>query len=180
MSSRLPLLLRQLSHQQLPPGPASCLRELCSNSSSSSSSGGGDPEGVRGRRLQDGQAFSIRGSGSPEASGTDSIVREVIHNSKEVLSLLQEKNPAFKPVLAVIQAGDDSLMQEINQNLAKEAGLDITHICLPPDSGEDEIVDEILKINEDPRVHGLALQISEDSLSNKVLDALKPDKDVDG
>ncbi|XP_036024933.1 monofunctional C1-tetrahydrofolate synthase, mitochondrial isoform X2 [Onychomys torridus] len=182
MSARLPLLLRQLGHQQLPPGPARRLRELCSSSSNSScsSSGGGDPEGVRGRRLQDGQAFSIRGPGSPEASGTDSIVREVIHNSKEVLSLLQEKNPAFKPVLAVIQAGGDSLMQEVNQNLAKEAGLDITHVCLPPDSGEDEIIDEILKINEDPRVHGLALQISEDSLSNKVLDALKPEKDVDG
>ena len=29
--------------------------------------------------------------------------RDVIHNSKEVLSLLQEKNPAFKPVLVVIQ-----------------------------------------------------------------------------
>ena len=35
----------------------------------------------------------------------DSVVflsrcREVIHSSKEVLSLLQEKSPAFKPVLA--------------------------------------------------------------------------------
>ncbi|CAO2628574.1 Monofunctional C1-tetrahydrofolate synthase, mitochondrial [Lemmus lemmus] len=178
MSACLPLLLRQLGHQQLPRGPACRLRELCS--SSSSSSGGGDPKGVSGRRLQDGQAFSIPGTGSTEASGTTSIVREVIHNSKEVLSLLQEKSPAFKPVLAVIQAGGDNLMQEINQNLAKEAGLDITHICLPPDSGEDEIIDEILKINEDPRVHGLALQISEDSFSNKVLDALKPEKDVDG
>ncbi|CAH7313244.1 Mthfd1l [Phodopus roborovskii] len=175
MSNRLPLLLRQLSHQQLPSGPACRLRKLCS--SSSSSSRGDDPDG---RRLQDDQAFSIPVPGSLEASGTDSIVREVIHNSKEVLSLLQEKNPAFKPVLAVIQAGDDNSMQEINQNLAKKAGLDITHICLPPDSGEDEIVDEILKINEDPRVHGLALQISEDSLSNKVLEALKPEKDVDG
>uniref|UniRef100_A0A2K5XNR6 formate--tetrahydrofolate ligase n=1 Tax=Mandrillus leucophaeus TaxID=9568 RepID=A0A2K5XNR6_MANLE len=81
--------------------------------------------------------------------------------SKEVLSLLQEKNPAFKPVLAIIQAGDDNLMQEINQNLAEETGLNITHICLPPDSSEAEIIDEILKINEDTRVHGLALQISE-------------------
>ncbi|XP_077005383.1 monofunctional C1-tetrahydrofolate synthase, mitochondrial isoform X2 [Tamandua tetradactyla] len=106
--------------------------------------------------------------------------REVIQNSKEVLSLLQEKNPAFQPVLAIIQAGDDNLMQEINQNLAEEAGLNITHICLPPDSSEDEIIDEILKINEDPRVHGLALQISENSFSNKVLNALKPEKDVDG
>ncbi|KAB0395324.1 hypothetical protein E2I00_014780, partial [Balaenoptera physalus] len=105
---------------------------------------------------------------------------EVIQNSKEVLSLLQGKNPAFKPVLAIIQAGDDNLMQEVNQNLAEEAGLNITHICLPADSGEDEIIDEILKINEDTRVHGLALQISETSFSDKILNALKPEKDVDG
>lgn len=32
----------------------------------------------------------------------DSIIRDVIHNSKEVLHLLEEQNPAFKPVLAVI------------------------------------------------------------------------------
>ncbi|KAF3832007.1 hypothetical protein GH733_000819 [Mirounga leonina] len=61
-----------------------------------------------------------------------------------------------------------------------DAGLNITHICLPPDSSEAEIIDEILKINEDTRVHGLALQISENSFSNKVLNALKPEKDVDG
>ncbi|XP_048210243.1 monofunctional C1-tetrahydrofolate synthase, mitochondrial [Perognathus longimembris pacificus] len=71
-------------------------------------------------------------------------------------------------------------MQETNQSLAEEAGLNITHICLPPDSGEDEIISEILKINENPGIHGLALQISRDSLSSKVLNALKPEKDVDG
>uniref|UniRef100_A0A8D1FJ98 formate--tetrahydrofolate ligase n=1 Tax=Sus scrofa TaxID=9823 RepID=A0A8D1FJ98_PIG len=69
----------------------------------------------------------------------DSFALKVIQNSKEVLSLLQEKNPAFKPVLAVIQAGEDNLMQEINQKLAEEAGLNITHICLPADSSEDEV-----------------------------------------
>ncbi|XP_073645835.1 monofunctional C1-tetrahydrofolate synthase, mitochondrial isoform X4 [Tursiops truncatus] len=108
------------------------------------------------------------------------VGRDIIQNSKEVLSLLQGKNPAFKPVLAIIQAGDDNLMQEVNQNLAEEAGLNITHICLPADSSEDEIIDEILKINEDTRIHGLALQISETSFSNKILNALKPEKDVDG
>ncbi|XP_012882385.1 PREDICTED: monofunctional C1-tetrahydrofolate synthase, mitochondrial [Dipodomys ordii] len=105
---------------------------------------------------------------------------EVIQNSKEVLSLLQEKNPAFQPVLAIIQAGNDNSMQEINQSLAEEAGLNITYVCLPPDCGEDEIISEILKINENPTIHGLALQISEDSISSKVLNALKPEKDVDG
>lgn len=74
MSARLPLLLRQLGRQQLSPGPARRLRELC-RSGSSNSSGGGDPEGLRGWRLQDGQAFSGRGPGNPEAPGMDSIVR---------------------------------------------------------------------------------------------------------
>ncbi|KAM5228771.1 monofunctional C1-tetrahydrofolate synthase, mitochondrial [Ctenodactylus gundi] len=125
-------------------------------------------------------AWSSRGPGQPASPARDAPVREVIQNSKEALCLLQEKNPAFKPVLAIIQAGDDSLLQEVNQNLAQEAGLDIRHISLPPDSGEEEIIDEILKINEDSQVHGLALQVAESASSSRVLNALKPEKDVDG
>ncbi|XP_078303589.1 monofunctional C1-tetrahydrofolate synthase, mitochondrial isoform X1 [Panthera onca] len=181
MSARLPLFLRGLRRPPRPPGPPLRLQAPGRASSSGRGGGGGGGEGLLGqRRLQDAQAGNSRGQGSRAPSARDSIVREVLQNSKEVLSLLQEKNPAFKPVLAIIQAGDDNLMQEINQNLAEEAGLNITHICLPPDSSEDEIIDEILKINEDTRVHGLALQISENSFSNKVLNALKPEKDVDG
>ncbi|XP_032507529.1 monofunctional C1-tetrahydrofolate synthase, mitochondrial isoform X1 [Phocoena sinus] len=179
MSARLPLVLRQLGRLQ-PPGPPRRLRELCL-ASSGGGGGCGGGEGLLGqRRLRDTQAGSSRGPGSRAPPARNSIVRDVIQNSKEVLSLLQGKNPAFKPVLAIIQAGDDNLMQEVNQNLAEEAGLNIAHICLPADSSEDEIIDEILKINEDTRIHGLALQISETSFSNKILNALKPEKDVDG
>ncbi|KAM9679242.1 monofunctional C1-tetrahydrofolate synthase, mitochondrial isoform 2-T2 [Dama dama] len=179
MSARLPLVLRRLARPQ-PPGPQRRLPSLC-RASSGGGGGGGGGEGLLGQqRWRDTQAGSSQGPGSPAPPARDSIVREVIQNSKEVLSLLQEKTPTFKPVLAIIQAGDDNLMQEVNQNLAEEAGLNITHICLPVESGEDEIIDEILKINEDTRVHGLALQIAETSFSNKILNALKPEKDVDG
>ncbi|XP_050642203.1 monofunctional C1-tetrahydrofolate synthase, mitochondrial isoform X2 [Macaca thibetana thibetana] len=178
MGTRLPLVLRQLRRRPHPPGPPLRLRVPCRASSGGGSGGREDLLGQR--RLLDGQARSSRSPGGRTPAARDSIVREVIQNSKEVLSLLQEKNPAFKPVLAIIQAGDDNLMQEINQNLAEETGLNIAHICLPPDSSEAEIIDEILKINEDTRVHGLALQISENLFSNKVLNALKPEKDVDG
>ncbi|XP_025238255.1 monofunctional C1-tetrahydrofolate synthase, mitochondrial isoform X2 [Theropithecus gelada] len=178
MGTRLPLVLLQLRRPPHPPGPPLRLRVPCRASSGGGSGGREDLLGQR--RLLDGQARSSRSPGGRTPAARDSIVREVIQNSKEVLSLLQEKNPAFKPVLAIIQAGDDNLMQEINQNLAEETGLNITHICLPPDSSEAEIIDEILKINEDTRVHGLALQISENLFSNKILNALKPEKDVDG
>ncbi|NXG60248.1 C1TM protein, partial [Hemiprocne comata] len=42
------------------------------------------------------------------------------------------------------------------------------------------IVNEILRLNEDPNVHGLALDLPENLYSSKVLNAVKPDKDVDG
>ncbi|XP_036905543.1 monofunctional C1-tetrahydrofolate synthase, mitochondrial [Sturnira hondurensis] len=179
MSALLPRFLRQLRCPLKPAGPPRRLR-VSSRASCNGGGGYGGVEGLLGQRRQRRQRNSSHGPGSPAPPAQNSIVREVIQNSKEVLRLLQEKNPAFKPVLAIIQAGDDNLMQEVNQNLAEEAGLNITHIFLPPESGEDEIIDEILKINEDTRVHGLALQISENLFSNKVLNALKPEKDVDG
>ncbi|XP_035152859.2 monofunctional C1-tetrahydrofolate synthase, mitochondrial isoform X3 [Callithrix jacchus] len=181
MGKRLLPVLCQLRHPLQPPGPLRRLRVPCRASSGGGGGGSGGGEGLLGqRRLQNGQAPSSCSPGGRTPAMRDSIVREVIQSSKEVLRLLQEKNPAFKPVLAIIQAGDDNLMQEMNQNLAEEAGLNITHICLPPDSSEAEIIDEILKMNEDTRVHGLALQISENLFSNKVLNVLKPEKDVDG
>ncbi|NXS16094.1 C1TM protein, partial [Mystacornis crossleyi] len=42
------------------------------------------------------------------------------------------------------------------------------------------IVSEILKLNEDPNVQGLALDLPESLYSSKVLNAVKPEKDVDG
>ncbi|KAF1518067.1 Monofunctional C1-tetrahydrofolate synthase, mitochondrial, partial [Eudyptes sclateri] len=42
------------------------------------------------------------------------------------------------------------------------------------------IVNEILKLNEDPNVQGLALDLPESLYSSKVLNAVKPEKDVDG
>ncbi|NXK54628.1 C1TM protein, partial [Chauna torquata] len=42
------------------------------------------------------------------------------------------------------------------------------------------IVNEILRLNEDPNVQGLALDLPESSYSSKVVNAVKPEKDVDG
>ncbi|NWI95348.1 C1TM protein, partial [Pitta sordida] len=43
-----------------------------------------------------------------------------------------------------------------------------------------QIVSEILRLNEDPNVHGLALDLPESLCSSKVLNTVKPEKDVDG
>uniref|UniRef100_A0A674IA24 Monofunctional C1-tetrahydrofolate synthase, mitochondrial n=1 Tax=Terrapene triunguis TaxID=2587831 RepID=A0A674IA24_9SAUR len=105
---------------------------------------------------------------------------EIIQNSKKVLASLQKGHPTFKPTLAIVQVSDEDLVQEVNQNFAKEIGLHVIHICLPQGSSEDEIVGEILRLNEDPTVHGVALHLSENAYSSKILNAVKPEKDVDG
>uniref|UniRef100_A0A3Q2YEF3 Tetrahydrofolate dehydrogenase/cyclohydrolase catalytic domain-containing protein n=1 Tax=Hippocampus comes TaxID=109280 RepID=A0A3Q2YEF3_HIPCM len=64
-------------------------------------------------------------------------------------------------------------------DILPQVGLNVTQICLAKDS-EDEIVEEVLKLNEDPRVHGIYLHLPPASLTSRVLDALKPEKDVDG
>ncbi|XP_030050963.1 LOW QUALITY PROTEIN: monofunctional C1-tetrahydrofolate synthase, mitochondrial, partial [Microcaecilia unicolor] len=65
-----------------------------------------------------------------------------------------------------------------NQKLCREIGLNVIHICLPRDSSDEEIIDEILKLNEDPKVRAITLHLS--SPNSKVLNAVTPEKDVDG
>ncbi|KYO37695.1 hypothetical protein Y1Q_0021996 [Alligator mississippiensis] len=105
---------------------------------------------------------------------------EILQSSKKVLASLKREHPMLKPTLAILQAGSYDLVQEMNKKLAEEIGLHIIHIWLPEDSSEDEIVGEILKLNDDPTVHGLALHLPENAYSSKILNALKPEKDVDG
>lgn len=43
-----------------------------------------------------------------------------------------------------------------------------------------QVVEEVLRLNEDPNVHGVFLCLPPSSLSRRVLDSIKPEKDVDG
>ncbi|NWI37944.1 C1TM protein, partial [Picathartes gymnocephalus] len=105
---------------------------------------------------------------------------KVTENAKNSLASLKRQNPRLEPTLAIIQAHNDHLIQEANKNFAKEVGLRVIHICLPEGSTKDEIVSEILRLNEDPNVQGLALDLPESLYSSKVLNTVKPEKDVDG
>ncbi|XP_069708220.1 monofunctional C1-tetrahydrofolate synthase, mitochondrial [Phaenicophaeus curvirostris] len=114
----------------------------------------------------------------PRAGGA--AARKIAENAKESLASLKRENPRLEPTLAIIQAHNDNLIEEINKNFAKEVGLRVNHICLPEGSSKDEIVNEILRLNEDPNVQGLALDLPESLYCSKILNAVKPEKDVDG
>ncbi|NXC16539.1 C1TM protein, partial [Corythaeola cristata] len=105
---------------------------------------------------------------------------KITENARKSLASLKRENPQLEPTLAIIQAHNDDLKQEINNNFAKEVGLRVIHICLPEGSSKDEIVDEILRLNEDPKVQGLAVDLPERLYSSEILNAVKPEKDVDG
>ncbi|XP_056423328.1 monofunctional C1-tetrahydrofolate synthase, mitochondrial isoform X2 [Hyla sarda] len=102
----------------------------------------------------------------------------IIQRSKETLRNLQIENAAFKPVLAIIQTSTDDVTLETTRHFAQELGVDVHHIRLPKESSDEEIIDEIRKLNEDPKVHGLVLHLAEPNIN--VLGAVQPDKDVDG
>ncbi|XP_075269907.1 monofunctional C1-tetrahydrofolate synthase, mitochondrial isoform X2 [Opisthocomus hoazin] len=121
-----------------------------------------------------------RGLCGREPRGSGPAVRRITENAKKSLASLKRQNPRLEPTLAVVQVHSDPLIQEIHKNFAKEVGLRVIHICLPEGSGKDEIVNEILRLNEDPNVQGLALDLPESLYSSKVLNAVKPEKDVDG
>ncbi|KAM7367858.1 hypothetical protein PAMP_014127 [Pampus punctatissimus] len=110
----------------------------------------------------------------------DNSLRKVVQSTKDALVALQRRNPAIQPALVIIQTGEDDSLLEINKKVAGKIGLNITQICLAKDCSEDQIVEEILKLNEDPRVHGVYLHLPPASLTNRVLNTLKPEKDVDG
>ncbi|XP_063773976.1 monofunctional C1-tetrahydrofolate synthase, mitochondrial isoform X1 [Pseudophryne corroboree] len=117
-------------------------------------------------------------SSFPVWRGAQELHGNIVHRSKDTFSSIQKQNAAFKPVLAVIQASVDDLTLQATKNFAQELGVDILHVRLPQRTSEAEIIDEILKLNEDPKVHGLVLHLAEPSV--RVLNAVRPDKDVDG
>ncbi|XP_004935674.2 monofunctional C1-tetrahydrofolate synthase, mitochondrial isoform X1 [Gallus gallus] len=117
-------------------------------------------------------------SGWQAASGQ--AARKITENARKSLASLKREHPRLEPTLAIIQAHNAPLVQEMNKNFAEEVGLRVINVCLPEDSSKDEIVNEILRLNEDPNVQGLALDLPESLCSSKILNAVKPEKDVDG
>jgi methylenetetrahydrofolate dehydrogenase (NADP+)/methenyltetrahydrofolate cyclohydrolase len=89
------------------------------------------------------------------------------------------------PGLAVIIVGEDPASKVYVANKVKacaELGLHSEHIVLPADTSEATLLARIAALNSDPKIHGILVQlpVPKHIASNKVLEAISPDKDVDG
>ena len=89
------------------------------------------------------------------------------------------------PGLAVVLVGDDpasAVYVRNKQRAATEAGMLAKDILLPADAAETEVVDEVKRLGADDQFHGVLVQLPLPPHIGKdtVLEAISPDKDVDG
>uniref|UniRef100_A0A9J7YRL5 formate--tetrahydrofolate ligase n=1 Tax=Cyprinus carpio carpio TaxID=630221 RepID=A0A9J7YRL5_CYPCA len=106
------------------------------------------------------------------------IYSDIVQKCRDELKAIRETNPDLKPTLAIIQV---CLCCYIPADfVSTQIGLNVMQICLPRQCTEDEVIDEILRLNEDSRVHGIFLHLPQSFLSRSVRNAIKPQKDVDG
>jgi methylenetetrahydrofolate dehydrogenase (NADP+) / methenyltetrahydrofolate cyclohydrolase len=89
------------------------------------------------------------------------------------------------PGLAVILVGEDPASKVYVANKVKacaELGLHSEHIVMPADTSEAKLLAKITELNNDPKIHGILVQlpVPKHIDSNKVLETISPDKDVDG
>jgi len=95
------------------------------------------------------------------------------------------KARGITPGLAVIIVGEDPASKVYVANKVKacaELGLHSEHIELPADTSEADLLNKIAQFNTDPKIHGLLVQlpVPKHIDSRKVIEAISPEKDVDG
>ncbi len=92
---------------------------------------------------------------------------------------------AYRPGLAVVLVGDNpasAVYVRAKDRAAREAGLDAHTIRLPVETTQAALLDVVAGLNADPDVDGILVQLPlpPDLESRAVLEAIDPEKDVDG
>ncbi|KAJ2455414.1 tetrahydrofolate synthase [Coemansia sp. RSA 2336] len=107
---------------------------------------------------------------------------------KELAATVAEfksKHPAFAPKLVAVQVGarsDSSVYIRQKSKACNEVGILFEHIQLPDDIQQAELDKHLDKINNDPTIHGIIVQLPvPDHLNTKhIVHSICPEKDVDG
>jgi|SRR3989344_4523415 len=91
----------------------------------------------------------------------------------------------IKPKLVIFQVGvreDSSGYIRQKQNFGRSIGAVVEHVAFPEDIPEEEFIARIRTCNADPAVHGIIVQLPIPEQFDKagVIDAVSPEKDVDG
>jgi methylenetetrahydrofolate dehydrogenase (NADP+) / methenyltetrahydrofolate cyclohydrolase len=87
--------------------------------------------------------------------------------------------------LAVVIVGQDPASHVYVRNkvaACEKVGITSTHIELPENTTQSELLAQVKTLNADPRVHGILLQLPlpKHLNANAIIDTIAPNKDVDG
>lgn len=94
------------------------------------------------------------------------------------------KASGFTPTLAVILCGDDPASAVYVRNKRKdceECGFESLEYKLPADYGEDQLLKLVESLNQNPKVHGILVQLPlpDGYDETRIIHAISPEKDVD-
>jgi methylenetetrahydrofolate dehydrogenase (NADP+)/methenyltetrahydrofolate cyclohydrolase len=110
--------------------------------------------------------------------------------SNKIKEELKQENKILKekglvPGLAVILVGEDPASQTYVNSKDKACqaiGIYSEKITMPQQTSQEELLSKIAQLNEDERIHGILVQLPLPKHINtkEVIQAIKPEKDVDG
>lgn len=108
------------------------------------------------------------------------VARQVEQDVASAISRL-----GFRPGLVAVRVGNDPASEIYVKNKAKKArelGLEGTELVFPDTMSEDELLAEVARLNADDSVDGILVQLPlpPQIEPRKVIDAIAPEKDVDG
>ena len=101
---------------------------------------------------------------------------------KEIKNL---KNDGINPTLCVIEVGDDpasKIYLRVKRNLAKKVGINEVGLHFPADTSQAELLGKIKKLNQDPNINGIMVQLPVPPQINPraIFETIAPEKDADG
>lgn len=106
---------------------------------------------------------------------------------KQQIIKLREQCAGFKPRLVILQVGDkedSNIYIRMKIKAGAEAGVDVQHKKLSRDVSEYQLISCIKSLNDDPKVHGILLQLPLDAVmpinSDNCTNQIVSTKDVDG
>lgn len=106
---------------------------------------------------------------------------------RQILAKIEQEKEAGKavPQLAILLVGDDApsrMYAHSMQKAAEKAGLDAVIHQEAADVSEDELLSLLDRLNQDPKVRGILpmMPLPQGLDTRRVLDAIDPEKDVDG
>jgi methylenetetrahydrofolate dehydrogenase (NADP+)/methenyltetrahydrofolate cyclohydrolase len=114
--------------------------------------------------------------------GTE-VSKQIKEELKQDILQLNQAH-AVIPGLATVLVGEDEASKVYvgaKEKACRELGIYSMRIDLPGNTGENELLELISKLNNDPRIHGILVQLPLPKSINetKILYAIDPDKDVD-